>query len=123
MKYIIKNILGEVIFKGDSLVGVDLRLANMEGMDLTGVDLSGSILAYAHLSGSVLDGACFNDASLQGLNITNSSLKNIDFSQAKTIKHASFINSDLNGSSFKYEHLNDIDLSGCLLKTTYFIED
>ena len=49
---VIKNLEGEVIFKGANLVGADLREANLQGAYLRGADLAWATLIGANLRGA-----------------------------------------------------------------------
>ena len=75
MKYLIKNIAGEIIFDGDEMSGASLRLANLRGADLRWANLRGADLRWADLSGANLSGADLSGAYLSGANLTGAYLR------------------------------------------------
>ena len=77
-----------------SLVGIDLRRANLRGANLTGADLTQSVLLGADLAGANLDGARlvratadqadFSRASVRGALFSNASLREARFDDVDT---------------------------------------
>ena len=75
MKYLIKNIAGEVIFEGTDLSGADLRRSDLICADLRRSDLSGADLSMANLCGTDLSGAFLRRADLSGANLSGADLR------------------------------------------------
>ena len=92
MKYLIKNIAGEIIFDGDEMSGADLQGADLTGADLRGADLTRAYLIWADLRGANLRDANLQEAYLQG--------------------------ADLQGADLTGANLRGADLQGAYLKGT-----
>ena len=139
-KYTIKNIDGQVIFRGDSLKGADLTnplgytgdetinelisaglvrpdLSLFEAFEgvLTRADLSGANLWGADLSGAIMKIADLSGANLTMANLTGANLKIADLTGAN-LSGAKLFNADLTGACIDNTNFTGADLRGIILK-------
>tara|TARA_B000000609_G_C24126106_1_gene322516 strand:- start:94 stop:714 length:621 start_codon:yes stop_codon:yes gene_type:complete len=103
-----------------NLTGANLNHANLTGANLTGADLRGSSLIDANLTGADL-----SDANMTGANLTNANLNDANMSNSylfganlkgANLMGANILNANLRGASLIDANLTGISatkLSGC----------
>jgi uncharacterized protein YjbI with pentapeptide repeats len=99
----------KIIRTGVSLIGAELRKA-----ELGGVDLRYARLASADFSGAVLDKALLTRASLVKANLSGAHLRGAHLAVANLIG-ANLSNADLTGANLGYAQLSGANLSGAIL--------
>ena len=104
MKYLIKNIAGEIIFDGDEMSGASLRLADLSGASLSGADLSGANLSGANLRGANLIGADLRLADLSGADLSGADLS------VANLRGANLIGADLRLADLRWANLSGANL-------------
>lgn len=89
-----------------SLVGRDLRRANLRGANLYGTDLSKRDLTQADLRGANLENSNLTETNLSEVDLGDANLKNANLTKA-LIKYVHFGRADLRGADFNNAVFND----------------
>jgi len=113
---------GEIILSAPTLVGTELRGADLAEADFTGVYLLGAnfrntILLRAKFSHAILMNARFRGACLEAANFSLADLRSADFDGAN-ITDAKFDNADLAGARFHGAILGNRKVSDLLARAT-----
>lgn len=100
-----------------SLVGADLREADLRGANLSEADLSGVDLSEADLRGAILNKADLGEANLSEADLRGSNLSGTDLGEAN-LSEADLRGADLGETDLSEADLREADLRGSNLSKT-----